>query len=129
MAKSGVLREIERYGGRLALLPPILRRADGLDVLGVAEASAAGLLPVAEKVVKTAPTALSVMSKMLLLSATVPVGVAVSSVVLSVVLVDAIPDTTFQQIALQTTILGLFGVVIPILCSVPVALKLASKDR
>lgn len=114
VANSGLLSKAQASGITLTKLEPLLKAAsDNKDIMILLEAAGPEALPILPKVVEIAPGALPLLAAAVQLSPGVLQGAAVASLAAAAAGVYIIPDDTVVQVAGQTLLVGILGVVAP----------------
>jgi len=121
VARSGLLSKAQEAGISLSSLEPLLKLAGtNPDILVLVEASGPELLPILPKVIELAPPALPLLSSVVGLGPGFLQAGAFVSAATAALLLLLIPDSSTLLVALQTFIIVILGL------AVPVALTLAS---
>ena len=109
----GLLTKLEGAGLKLSSVKPLLVLADKLDALGIAEASADKILPLAAKAVDLAPALIPIAGAAIKTPSSTFFGGAAASLVAAVA-VSSLPDDSVLSVAAQTAVTVALGGILPV---------------
>lgn len=122
VAESGLLSKAAKAGFTLSKVESLITLAanQGVldEVLVLAEAAGPELIPLLPSVVELAPAALPLAATALQLQPGTLQGLAVASAAAAYGIVNAVPDDTVVEVAVQTIAAATLGVVVPGACLV-----------
>lgn len=114
VARAGLLSKAQESGVSLTKLEPLLKlAASNKDVMILLEAAAPEALPILPKVVDLAPAALPLLGQAIQIPSSALTTAAVASLGVAGAGLYFIPDDTVVNVAAQTLLVGVFGVVAP----------------
>lgn len=119
VAQSGLLSKAQAAGISLTKLEPFLAlAAENPEILVLVEAAGPELLPLLPTLVDLAPPALPLLAAAISIPSGVIGGAGLASAAAAVAAVVVIPDDTVAQVAVQTLIVGVFGLAVPVAAAV-----------
>mmetsp|Transcript_4652 Transcript_4652/g.6050 ORF Transcript_4652/g.6050 Transcript_4652/m.6050 type:complete len:195 (-) Transcript_4652:416-1000(-) len=114
VSSAGLLSKAQESGVSLTKLEPLIKlAASNKDVMILLEAAAPEALPILPTVVDIAPSALPLLGAAIQVPAATLQVAALASLAVAAGGVYVIPDDTVVNVALQTLVVGVFGVAAP----------------